>query len=203
MNGFICNKYWTIHVSHINEPGDCFFLSKVDPKIYPGFRPPKPDSLQQPNDTSYLWPGQWDNYKRPWYHGTFPFKILAVLFRMFKNGTSLPRAKMMLYLIGPDGLVNWRFVNFLKMIWIISQNFHTLILNLGMHIIHIHAVFWKFAYLRFTPYADNIRFSHKQNLKLPLKPKHAKSIFFSCQKYTLNQVHMAMSYVALNKAMQN
>ncbi len=54
---------------------------------------------------------------------------------------------MMVYLIGPDGLVNQRSANFHKMVWmttvhvVISQNFHTLILNLGMHIIHIHAVF--------------------------------------------------------------
>ncbi len=42
----------------------------------------------------------------------------------------------MLYLIGPDGLVNWLFVNFQKMVWITM-----------VHIVHIHAVFWKFAYL--------------------------------------------------------
>ena len=119
----------------------------------------------------------------------------------------------MLYLIGPDGLVNWGFINFLKMVWMItvhvlilrikhqksseiimvfrplpvrghvralfltelhfsdmkadphplpgnelryiktSENFRCLILNLGMHIILIHAAFEKFAYLRFTGYA--------------------------------------------------
>ena len=57
----------------------------------------------------------------------------------------------MLYLIGPDGLVNRRFVNFQKMVWTITV--HVLrfrILNLGMHIVLIHAVFWKFAHPRFT-----------------------------------------------------
>ena len=66
----------------------------------------------------------------------------------------------MLYLIGPDGLVNRRFVNFQNMVWMTMVH----VLNLGMHVTHIHAVFWKFAYPRFTPYADNIRFSHEQNL---------------------------------------
>ncbi len=80
----------------------------------------------------------------------------------------------MVYLIGPDGLANRRFANFNKKLWmtmvhvlrfrIISQNFHTLILNLGMHIIHIHAVFWKFAYPQFTGYAEYIRFCHKEHL---------------------------------------
>ena len=47
-----------------------------------------------------------------------------------------------------------------------SENCHSLILNLGMHIILIHAVFGKCAYPRFTRYADYIRFCHKQNLKV-------------------------------------
>ncbi len=90
----------------------------------------------------------------------------------------------MLYLIGPDGLVNWGFVNFQIMVWMTTvhvlrfkikhqksseimtvfrplpvrghvralfleefRDAHSL--NLGMHIIHIHAVFLeicKFAY---------------------------------------------------------
>ena len=37
--------------------------------------------------------------------------------------------------------------------------------NLGMHIIHIQAVFWKFAYPQFTGYAEYIRFCHKEHLK--------------------------------------
>ncbi len=45
------------------------------------------------------------------------------------------------------------------------QNFHSLILNLGMHIIHIQAVFWKFAYPQFTGYEEYIRFCHKEHLK--------------------------------------
>ena len=36
----------------------------------------------------------------------------------------------------------------------ISENFWCFILNLGMHIILVHAVFWKFAYPRFTGNAD-------------------------------------------------
>ena len=91
----------------------------------------------------------------------------------------------MLYLIGPGGLVNRGFINFRKMVWmttihvlrfrmkhqksseiiysfqIISEDFYSLIFNLGMHIILIYAIFWKFAYLRFTGYAEYIRFSHK------------------------------------------
>ncbi len=47
----------------------------------------------------------------------------------------------------------------------ISENFRCLILNLGMHIVLTNAVFGKFAYPRITRYADNIRFSHKENLK--------------------------------------
>ncbi len=94
----------------------------------------------------------------------------------------------MLYLIGPDGLVNLSFENFQKMVWMTilhvlrfriklwkfseiitafrpmsgnqlryvktSENFRCLILNLGMHIIVSHDVFWKFAYLQKTRYAD-------------------------------------------------
>ncbi len=53
----------------------------------------------------------------------------------------------MLYLIGPDGLVNLSFENVQKMMWMT-------ILNLGMHRILSHDVFWKFAYLQKTRYAD-------------------------------------------------
>ncbi len=42
-------------------------------------------------------------------------------------------------------------------------------------LIHIHAVFWKFACLRFTPHADNIIFSHEQNLKDTDKDVEAKT----------------------------
>ncbi len=52
----------------------------------------------------------------------------------------------MLYLIGPDGLVNMSFENFQKMVWMTMVH----VLNLGMHIVLTHAVFGKFAYLRFT-----------------------------------------------------
>ncbi len=65
----------------------------------------------------------------------------------------------MLYLIGPDGLVNLSFENFQKMVWMT-------ILNLGMHIVLIHVVLGKFVYLRLTRYADNIRFSHRQSLNM-------------------------------------
>ena len=41
----------------------------------------------------------------------------------------------MLYLIGPDGLVNLSFENFQKMVWMTM-----------VHIILSHDVFWKFAY---------------------------------------------------------
>ncbi len=67
----------------------------------------------------------------------------------------------MLYLIGHDGLVNRGFLNFQKMVWMATVHVLTLTLNLGMHIIHIHAVFWKFAYPQFTRYAEYIRFCHK------------------------------------------
>ncbi len=44
----------------------------------------------------------------------------------------------MLYLIGPDGLVNQGYGDFHKKVYItmviITENFHSLILNLGMHI---------------------------------------------------------------------
>ena len=60
----------------------------------------------------------------------------------------------MVYLIGPDGLVNQRFANFHKMVWMTT-----------VYIIHIHAVFWKFAYPQFTGYAEYIRFCHKEHLK--------------------------------------
>ena len=70
----------------------------------------------------------------------------------------------MLYLIGPDGVVKRRFVNFQKMVWM------TTVHVLRFRIIHIHAVFWKFAYLRFTPYVENTRFSHEQNLKPRIIP---------------------------------
>ncbi len=51
----------------------------------------------------------------------------------------------MLYLIGPDGLVNLSFENFQKMV--------------RMTIVHVliilsHDVFWKFTYLQKTRYAD-------------------------------------------------
>ncbi len=36
--------------------------------------------------------------------------------------------------------------------------------HVPVHLILIHTVFWKFAITRFTRYADNIRFSHKQRL---------------------------------------
>ncbi len=60
----------------------------------------------------------------------------------------------MVYLIGPDRLVNRRFANFHKMVWMTT-----------VHIIHIHAVIWKFAYPQFTGYAEYIRFCHKEHLK--------------------------------------
>ena len=31
-------------------------------------------------------------------------------------------ALMMVYLIGPDGLVNWRFANFHKMVWMTMEH---------------------------------------------------------------------------------
>ena len=66
----------------------------------------------------------------------------------------------MLYLIGPDGLVNRRFINFQNMVWM------TMVHVLRFRIKHTSMLFfWKFAYVRFTPYANNIRFSHEQNLK--------------------------------------
>ncbi len=63
----------------------------------------------------------------------------------------------MLYQIGPDGLVNRRFIDFQKMVWMAT-----------VCIIHINAVFffWKFAYPQFTRYAEYIRFCHKVHLKL-------------------------------------
>ena len=54
----------------------------------------------------------------------------------------------MLYLIGPDGRINRRFINFPKMVWMTMirvLRFRIKHQNLGMHI-YIHAVFWKFAY---------------------------------------------------------
>ncbi len=100
----------------------------------------------------------------------------------------------MLYLIGPNRLINLGYANFRKngvvdngmssYVWdqvpkglraILENfhsfffsflNFHSLILNLGLHIILIHAVFFgKFAYPQFTRYAEYIRFSHKEHLK--------------------------------------
>ncbi len=61
----------------------------------------------------------------------------------------------MLYLIGPDGHVNQGFVNFQKVVWMTM-----------VQVIHIHAVFWKFGYARFTRYAEYIRFCHEKHLKL-------------------------------------
>ncbi len=43
-------------------------IGKDEGKVSPGFCPPIPDSLQEPKDTSQLWPALWDNYKRPWKH---------------------------------------------------------------------------------------------------------------------------------------
>ncbi len=65
----------------------------------------------------------------------------------------------MLYLIGPDGLINLSFEDLKKMVWMsprVSQN---------THIVLIHAILGKFAYPRFTRYADDIRFYHKESLK--------------------------------------
>ena len=57
----------------------------------------------------------------------------------------------MLYLIGPDGLVNLNFENFQKMVWMTIV--HVLRFRIK-HIILSHDVFWKFAYLQKTRYAD-------------------------------------------------
>ncbi len=78
----------------------------------------------------------------------------------------------MLYLIGPDGLINLSFENFQKMVW------------MTIHVVPFHAAcFGKFAYLRFTLYADNIRFSHEQNLK--------RSQILSVIQYGLCQKHLS------------
>ncbi len=63
----------------------------------------------------------------------------------------------MLYLIGPDGRVNRRFIDFQKMVWMTTVHVQD--------IIYIHAVFWKFAYPEFTGYAVYIRACHKEHLK--------------------------------------
>ncbi len=65
----------------------------------------------------------------------------------------------MLYLIGPDALVNLSFENFQKMVWM------TMVHVLRFRIVITHAVLGKFAYPRITRYADNIRFSHRESLK--------------------------------------
>ncbi len=68
----------------------------------------------------------------------------------------------MLYLKGPDGLVNQGLINLQKMVWMTMV--HVLrfgIFNLGMHTILILDIFWKFACPHLTGYAENIRFSHK------------------------------------------
>ena len=59
----------------------------------------------------------------------------------------------MLYLIGPDGLVNLSFENFQKMVWMTM-----------IHIILIHTIFWKFAYPQLTRYADFAGFPTKSFL---------------------------------------
>ncbi len=46
----------------------------------------------------------------------------------------------MLYLIGPDGLVNWGFLNFQKMVWMIMVH----------HSVTSMLFFFKFAYRQFT-----------------------------------------------------
>ncbi len=61
-------------------------------------------------------------------------------------------------------LVAQGYANLCKM----ACTLKTGILRVWMLIIHSHpCCFFKFAYLRFTLYADNIRFSHKPNLKHP------------------------------------
>ncbi len=72
----------------------------------------------------------------------------------------------MVYLIGPDGLINRRFANFHKMVWMTT-----------VHVIHIHAVFWKFAYPQFTGYAEYIRFYHREHLMGKALQRNPEEIF--------------------------
>ncbi len=44
--------------------------------------------------------------------------------------------------------------------------FYSLIFNLGMHMILIHTIFWKFAYPQFTGYADFAGFPSKSFLSI-------------------------------------
>ncbi len=79
----------------------------------------------------------------------------------------------MVYLIGPDGFINRTFANFHKIVWMTMV--HVLRFRIkhqkspgiqgcpfSGNIIHIHAVFFKFAYPQFTStgYAEYIRFCH-------------------------------------------
>ena len=56
----------------------------------------------------------------------------------------------MLYLIGPDELVNWRFVNFQKIVWMTTAHVLRFRINLRTCTIVIHTIFWKFSKFRLT-----------------------------------------------------
>ena len=93
----------------------------------------------------------------------------------------------MVYLIGPDGLVNPGFVNFHKMVWMTMVHVHRFRIwemlikcnrlcqpsrkevpfmwfSVNGWAIFLSCPFWAFAHLQFTGYAEYIRFCHKEHL---------------------------------------
>ncbi len=92
----------------------------------------------------------------------------------------------MVYLIGPDGLINGRFANFHKMVWMttvhvlrfrIKQQKSSEIITHSQDNFQVHFWPWRnwasscetgkcpFSYPQFTGYAEYIRFCHKEHLK--------------------------------------
>ena len=81
----------------------------------------------------------------------------------------------MLYLIGPDELVNLSFENFQKMV--------------RMTMVHV----LRFAYLQFTGKADNVRFYHKESLKIRIPYKHLCPTFLIPQSFRINSHSMHLA----------